>query len=544
MKKQHEDNIDNLFDKAFDDYRVEPSDQVWKNVKKQMPLFTETSASQKGFSSKKYFLIFAAAFVVIASSIFLYLKNNNIETKKSVQYNSNENKNDVKSTANNNGNSKVNNGAISNENKIIANNNPTQSEKEINVKTSNQNSNLSVAYKSSKQDSEKTNQRIHTNISNEKEIVKENNYYSTTDNLTKSVNSQNNIYSSNDKIDKPKTNNKIENKNVSQNINDNKNSGQYQAQIINKTGDSIAYNNYSANTNDNKSLNNDKNNYNSISDKITKPNDKFLKIAILKIKPLSQSETKLVIDEVNTTDAANQPNNHIVRPRIYIGIHYTPEIIFNLPELNSPVNVKKNNFTQSGHLSVNYDFRHLIFQTGLGYSFYNNQTTNNVKYISRDSVGFYEDVISYSIDSNHIVYNTAPKNIYDSVKHSKYIVTNNSYRYFQIPLWIGYKGYIKKFSFTVRSGVGIGILSYKKVAEVPFNVNNAELLSIENNTPALTKTYWQFLFNIGIGYQLTNSISIAVEPSFKYYLSPFYENGNTKKYPYSIGLKTGVYFHF
>ena len=254
-------------------------------------------------------------------------------------------------------------------------------------------------------------------------------------------------------------------------------------------------------------------------------------------------KSAIINNDANNSDASQQAQCPVYRPRIYLGIHYTPELIFNLPEINSPVKIKKNNFTQSGQLSVNYDFRHLIFQTGLGYSFYSNQTTNNVKYISCDSIGYYKDVISYSMDSlNHIIYNTTPKNVYDSVKHTKYIITKNSYRYFQIPLLIGYKGYVKKFSFTIRSGVGIGILSYKKVAEVPFNVDNAELLSIETNTPALTKSYWQFLFNIGIGYEISKDISIVFEPSFKYYLSPFYEN--TTKHLYSVGLKTGLYFHF
>ena len=537
MKKQHEDNIDDLFAKAFDDYREEPSDEVWKNIKKQTPLFPEASASKKSFSSTKYFLIFAVAFVVIASSIFIYLKNNKTETTKSVQYNSNENKNDVKSKTKNNENSITNNENIAHNNSVIANNNSASAQKENNVKQ-----NLTTNENHTNQITDKPNQLAKTNISTEKKSENGNNNNYVANNYIK-PNAAPNADLTSAASSKSKTKN--ETKTTITSVNSNNNLNIDKSQTIDKSGNSIVTNDNKTIPNDNKNSKSEEKNNNLNADQTPLPFNDYSKIEITNTKALILPKLAIIISDVNNSNALQQSPSPLYRPRIYLGIHYTPEVIYNLPQFNSPVNVKKNNFSQSGQLSFNYDFRHLIFQTGIGYSFYNNQTTNSVNYISRDSVGYYEDVISYSIDSlNHIIYNTTPKNVYDSVKHAKYIITKNSYRYFQIPLLIGYKGYVKKFSFTVRSGVGIGILNYKKVAEVPFNIKNAELLNIECNTPALTKTYWQFLFNIGVGYQLTNSISIAVEPSLKYYLSPFYENGNTKKYPYSVGLNTGLYFHF
>ena len=534
MKKQHEDNIDELLAKAFDDFREEPSDQVWKNVKKQMPLFAEVATSKKGFSSTKYFLISVAAIVVVASSIFLYLTNNKTETIKSVQYNSNENKNDFKTASNNNVNSKTNNDKTAN-NSVIAGNNSNSKHNENNVKQ-----NIAPTENHSKTINDKPNQVVKTKNSSEQNSVKENKNNSFAINNKKS-NAAPNVALTSASSNKSKTENETKATIASENSSNKLNIDQSQASV--NSGNSIVTNNNNTISNDNNNSKSEEKNNNLNADQTPLSFNDYSKIEITNTKALILPKSAIINNDANNSDASQQAQCPVYRPRIYLGIHYTPELIFNLPEINSPVKIKKNNFTQSGQLSVNYDFRHLIFQTGLGYSFYSNQTTNNVKYISCDSIGYYKDVISYSMDSlNHIIYNTTPKNVYDSVKHTKYIITKNSYRYFQIPLLIGYKGYVKKFSFTIRSGVGIGILSYKKVAEVPFNVDNAELLSIETNTPALTKSYWQFLFNIGIGYEISKDISIVFEPSFKYYLSPFYEN--TTKHLYSVGLKTGLYFHF
>jgi len=219
-----------------------------------------------------------------------------------------------------------------------------------------------------------------------------------------------------------------------------------------------------------------------------------------------------------------------------------------MPEIDSVVKPKNSNFNQSAQISANYDYKNITIQSGIGLSFYNNEALSSVNYISCDSVGYYEKVTSFYVimesGTPNVVFNTVPVNVYDSLYHSSYEFTRNNYRYLQIPLLIGYKMYYNRFSLTIRSGAGLGILNYKKEPGTPFNKKDAQLLSIEQHTPSLTKTYWQFLFSVGGGYQFTDNISIAVEPTFKYYLSPFYEQKDFKRYPYSIGVKTGIYFRF
>jgi len=530
MKKQHEHNIDDLFDKAFSDFKEEPSEQIWENVRKQIPLVTNVTTSKKSFFSGKYFyLFFSAAIVVVVTATLLYFRNNNSGTiTKPAQSKTG----DIKITDNNNVNTNNSGNNGIHDNSVIANNDQSSSQKENDAKQ-----NSSVVDDHLKQTTNNSKEFIQTNILPERKSVNEKNKNFVSENIKKPNTAQDAALAKLNVVDKPKDDNELKTINETQNINKTQAANEAQNAFLTDNKNNVTANN---------ELKNEKNDEYSNTVQNIKSFDKYSKIDVSRTKCLSSGEAMTInSDLLNASAGQSSGQNNHFRPRIYFGVHYTAEWIYNLPEFNSLVNVKRNNFTQSGQLSINYDFRHLIFQTGIGYSFYNNETTNNIKYISRDSVGYYEDVISYTIDTaQHIIYNTTPKNIYDSVKHTIYTTSKNSYRYFQIPLLIGYKGYLKKFSFTVRSGVGVGILSYKNEPVTSFNVSNASLISIENNTPTLTKTYWQFLFNVGLGYQLSANISIAVEPTFKYYLNSFYENTNATKHPYSIGIKTGLYFHF
>jgi len=116
MKKQHEHKIDELFDKAFEDYKVEPSEQIWENIRKQIPRATNTVSPKKRFPFSKFtYFIFSAALIAIIFSVIYFLPLLNSEpAKKITQLNSytddhnqiNKSKNEIQFSEN----SKKNNG--------------------------------------------------------------------------------------------------------------------------------------------------------------------------------------------------------------------------------------------------------------------------------------------------------------------------------------------------------------------------------------------------------------------------------------------------
>jgi hypothetical protein len=48
----------------------------------------------------------------------------------------------------------------------------------------------------------------------------------------------------------------------------------------------------------------------------------------------------------------------------------------------------------------------------------------------------------------------------------------------------------------------------------------------------------------GVGYGITNKISIRVEPQFKYFLGSLSNNSNINFKPYTIGVYTGLTYEF
>ena len=49
---------------------------------------------------------------------------------------------------------------------------------------------------------------------------------------------------------------------------------------------------------------------------------------------------------------------------------------------------------------------------------------------------------------------------------------------------------------------------------------------------------------LGLGYQITRSLSFGLEPSFKYYLQSYTTSSQIGSNPYAFGLFSGVVYRF
>lgn len=499
MKKQYDHKIDEMFGGAFKDFEAEPPKHIWDNVKAQIPRSANLVNPKKSFLHYRstYFILSASVAVVLLTAIYLYISP---DSPVNAGYAASLFSKDSSVISSVKEKPVVNNNVIHINPDVTPKNNYTYALTAEKTKTDNV-SQHSLNNKPAKVAGANENSNKNTRFA------------ATAKSYKPGVNTKNALPAGDlSKSDSGSGLAESENQFV------NKNDFSLTAKISETTEKTTVTNYYDEN---------------------------LSKIKILKTEKISVAEPGKTIININPFEGAKPSVQHS-RAGIYFGLHYNPEWIFNLPGNNSPVNLPdENNFSQSVQISLNYDLRNFTFQSGLGYSFYNNNTSAGINFKSFDSVGYYNDVLYFSYDSiNDItVLYTTPVNVYDSVSHFSIKPTRNKYRYFLIPFITEYKYYSRRFYFSGFIGAGLGILTFKNEPEINFDISNAGLINTVKYSPSVTKTYWQITGGIGCGYFITDNISFAAEPSFRYYLKSFYSETSGKK-PYSVGVKAGVYVRF
>lgn len=171
----------------------------------------------------------------------------------------------------------------------------------------------------------------------------------------------------------------------------------------------------------------------------------------------------------------------------------------------------------------------------------------NVEYKSNDSIGYFNNVVSFTTGSNNeIIYNTVATAIYDSLNHYGDYRTTNRYTYLRFPLLIGYRIVeTKKFSVTIKTGPAISVLLGTRKSDPVIEYSNARIIRIDEDTPEKMKTNWQLWANLNFEYRLNRKFSFNLEPSFKYFMKPTAEQESTgAKPPMSFGLGIGIQVNF
>jgi hypothetical protein len=220
----------------------------------------------------------------------------------------------------------------------------------------------------------------------------------------------------------------------------------------------------------------------------------------------------------------------------------TPEATF----YQSPESYSKVNFWVNAGIAFHISRFSIGITPGLGLVY--DDGLYKINYESKDSIGFYNNVVSYSINpaTNQIVYTYEQKSIYDSVMHVADDRTKNRYTYLQIPLLIGYRLYeSNRLSLSAKVGPAVSFLVSTREAAPVIDYPNARIVKIENNTPARVETNWQVWAGLCLEYRLSKSVSLYFEPVYKYYFNPVVmKEGVTYSNPWSVGLGVGLQFNF
>jgi len=225
-----------------------------------------------------------------------------------------------------------------------------------------------------------------------------------------------------------------------------------------------------------------------------------------------------------------------------LNLGISPEITFH----NTGSESAKWNFWTNLRMTYHVSRFSISTGAGLGYAF--DDGIYRIEYKSKDSTGFFNEVVSYSVNptSHEITYSTISKTIYDSITHIADDRTRNRYTYIQVPLLFGYQLFeTNRLSLTLQAGPAVSLYVGKKESEPMIDFPNARIIRIDNTTPSRIKTNWQLWLNLCLEYRLTRQFSLFAEPYYKYYFQPMLQQENiSAKNPSSFGLGIGLQFNF
>ena len=111
--------------------------------------------------------------------------------------------------------------------------------------------------------------------------------------------------------------------------------------------------------------------------------------------------------------------------------------------------------------------------------------------------------------------------------------------YLEVPLLLRYRIIDHKLSLSVLGGMSANLLINNNV----FVDNGSEIVKGGAILMARPVNY-SSTFGLGIGYQISRSLSVGFEPSFKYYLHPYTTSSKIDSNPYAFGMFTGVVYCF
>ncbi|HPJ59825.1 MAG TPA: outer membrane beta-barrel protein [Bacteroidales bacterium] len=216
----------------------------------------------------------------------------------------------------------------------------------------------------------------------------------------------------------------------------------------------------------------------------------------------------------------------------------------------------------AGGIALSYRLgKRVSVQSGLYYSSYENQLSGistfggfrqydqakgNTNFILQTSNGMVSisnpDVYLIDNMSHNRLQSLYDKSTFDFVKSSLEYLGNSlqqSMSYLELPVFVRYKLVDRALDFNIVGGISSNLL-----------VNNSVYASLEGGKLQVAETedlrYLTFSSSIGMGfeYNLGRGVSFNLEPTFRYYINPYYGSGSLNVHPYSIGVFSGLSYKF
>ena len=207
-------------------------------------------------------------------------------------------------------------------------------------------------------------------------------------------------------------------------------------------------------------------------------------------------------------------------------------------------------FTWSADIALGMKVHDFYIESGVGYQEMQERGIYQIDFKTRDSIGYYNEVVSFEIDPQNpdeITYKTQQTTVYDSVDHYEHKTPLIKYTYLNIPLKFGYRFYQKDhFSVSAEAGVIFSKMLTKEIPEPTINYPEYELIAITNQTPERVDLNFQWQVSLRLNYRFAKTMSVAVQPVFTKYINSIYDTkaGHPNVKPYTMGVRFGIYFDF
>lgn len=256
-------------------------------------------------------------------------------------------------------------------------------------------------------------------------------------------------------------------------------------------------------------------------------------------------------------------------PRWSVGGQFSPVYSFryigqnNLDSYRDIYNSHENGlFTFAGGLHVQYNAnRKIKIYTGIYYSRMGQQIDDIQLYRSENNVAinlpikgnldisnsigsitsqndalYFKDQVSFRIEPQYL------PETYDPIKEGLIPINADIIQnmdYIEIPLVIRYKVVDRRVDLNLLGGVSSN-----------FMVRNEAYASYEGSkinigeTQGLRTVNYSSTLGIGLEYELTETLSLNLEPALKYYINSINRSDNLKTHPYTIGIFTGLSYIF
>lgn len=205
-------------------------------------------------------------------------------------------------------------------------------------------------------------------------------------------------------------------------------------------------------------------------------------------------------------------------------------------------------FTWSSNLVLGYSLNNFYLESGIGYRYVKQHGDYRIAYESKDSVGYYQEVLSFELNPNdpdEIFYNTKTKTVYDSVVHYTHQSPLYSYNYIEIPITIGFNIFkTNNLKLSAQASFTYSYLNSINEPIVTYSQPETKLVNIINYTPERTKNNFSAGVALRASYRIHNSISISLQPEFSSYLNSIYKDSYSVSRPYRASLRAGILFNF
>jgi len=231
-----------------------------------------------------------------------------------------------------------------------------------------------------------------------------------------------------------------------------------------------------------------------------------------------------------------------------ISINYENQTQANPVEAESDFdNSEEALISYGGGIDVNYHLnKRWSIQSGMYYSQVG-QVNNNALNFVQDNDQYLLFAINTSTGNINVAFEkipadirkiNPPKDTLESVDLNNVKVIQN-FNLFEIPILLKYKILSKKIGLSIYGGLSPAYVlknqTYLQVNNDKYNIGNSDNLKtmIYNST-----------IGIGINYFISKKLSLDLEPTFKYSLSPINKNSQFDYHPYSLSFFTGLSYKF